>query len=232
LVAEAPVIPWERRRQIGRIAAYWKTVFLVLRRNGRLGAHLAGRVNYRDAQKFRWLTIAHALALPVAGALVVLCCAVAGADVKPQTLALPLGSGLMWLCLPLMTGVVSWFFCPGGCDTERQNRSIALSYYTCAPLALWVFALVPLAVLAPLVDLLRHGRVPLLIFAAFHSLIDFWWFELVLFASHHVGGRRFNGVLATAFALPAAWFAVNAMVLGVLPVGAATLVLMLASLGP
>ena len=68
LVAEAPVIPWERRRQIGRIAAYWKTVFLVLRRNGRLGAHLAGRVNYRDAQKFRWLTIAHALALPVAGA--------------------------------------------------------------------------------------------------------------------------------------------------------------------
>jgi hypothetical protein len=152
-------IPWEHRRRIGYIRAYWRTL--------RMPATSVARdvirpVNYRDARLFQFITVL-LVGLPL-GALGVL--------PLPSYLYKGLGSSLQswpitmpagWtidLMLPLvagvglkftvpiavllfllaMTGVPSYFFHPPHLSIVQQNRAIALSYYACTPL---VFLLLP-----------------------------------------------------------------------------------------
>jgi len=166
----APVIPWQRRKEIGRLRAYWWTVFYVLRRNGRLGRHLEGPVSYRDAQRFRWLTVAHAVAFSLAYVLIFLAAQVpeflrAAMSGEPTNCILPLvGAGYVlvtqFLVYALTTGVVSWLFCPRKRDVATQNRSIALSCYTAAPLALLLLAAVPLLLVPALLDTTGADQAP------------------------------------------------------------------------
>jgi len=51
-------IPWMHRSQIGRIRAYWRTVWMVACRNDRFVRELNKPVSFRDSQRFRWTTIA------------------------------------------------------------------------------------------------------------------------------------------------------------------------------
>ena len=62
-------IPWFYRSHIGRIPAYWRTVWLATLRPGRLAAESAKPVAYADAQRFRLVTSV-LLALPVAALLI------------------------------------------------------------------------------------------------------------------------------------------------------------------
>ena len=62
-------IPWAYRRHIGRLVAYWRTVWLATLRPGQLAAEAAKPVGYGDAQRFRLVTSAIAAA-PLAGMLV------------------------------------------------------------------------------------------------------------------------------------------------------------------
>ena len=246
----APVIPWQRRRQTGRVWAYWKTVFLVLRRNGRLGAYLSGPVDYRDARKFRWMTIAHALAVPVLAAVLIVLIAAAWSDVGsapgaldtvfagasagravvPDVLSAAALTGLAVVLgaagLAGMTGAVSWFFCPKRFDAERQNRAIALSYYTSAPMALLVFSLVPMLAAAPF---LQRWQSLLQIFSLIQCLLVLYWLQLALFAVRSVARRGVLGVVATGLLLPALW-QVIAFVAALVPAGILMLALMVASL--
>lgn len=151
------VLPWERRGEIGRFSAYWKTVFHVIRRNGRLGRYMLGPVNYRDAQKFRWITIALAMVPSLFFSIVIAVCGMLDAYVSSDALEMamlwlvPIFLVLGFVALAFMIGVVSWFFCPRRFDTERQNRSVALSYYTCAPLALMLFVALIMLLALPFV---------------------------------------------------------------------------------
>jgi len=166
----APVIPWQRRGEIGWLRAYWWTVFYVLRRNGRLQEHLRGPVSYRDAQRFRWLTVAHAAAFSLACVLIFLAALVpeffgAGMSEEPTNWILPLaGAGYIlaahFLAYALKTGVASWLFCPRKRDVETQNRSIALSCYTAAPLALLLLAAVPLLLVPALLHTTGADQAP------------------------------------------------------------------------
>lgn len=234
---EPPVIPWQRRgKDLGRARAYWRTVFLVIARNGRFNDFLDGPVDYKDSQVFRSRTLAHSGAFSVLG----LCLVGAGVALywsfgnyeetaaAGEILTIAQAGLAAWTLLVFgfcATGVVSWFFCPGHYDTARQNRSIALSYYTCAPLALWPLAqtligvaasIVLIVIDAPTVEksLLIGGAIVL----AGHFALMIWWYQLILRAVHYVAARPGEQVFLAALLLPAAWALVELLLL-IVPAG-------------
>jgi hypothetical protein len=158
------LIPWVHRREIGRVRAFLRTVWLAIRRPDAIARECARPVSYRDAQLFRW-TVVFIAWLPMA----ILAAAwwytwarpeklyrqgtpwyaeplirVLGPGsfggwvyrmlIAPGSLSLNLLVILLWLVTS--TGVASYFFHPKALASARQDRAVALSYYGSAPLAL------------------------------------------------------------------------------------------------
>ena len=164
-------IPWPKRRERGRLRAYWQTVWMVTFRDRRLCEEVARPVSHVDAQAFRWATVLHAY-LPVLLATILVYLGKSPETVPPadfyQQMFQMIGMGTwptglsfadrayaeVWpvvilhacflLFLVAATGVPSYFFHPRGLSAPQQNRVVALSYYGTAPLALTCF----LAILA------------------------------------------------------------------------------------
>jgi len=200
-------IPWVWRRAIGRWWAYGQTVWMVVRHNDRLCDEFALPVSFRDAQRFRWTTVLHAY-LPL---LAVTLLGYAGCWGFPSqteairflfdewwpTLSLHLG---VLVLLAAATGVPSYFFHPRSLPLEQQNRAIALSYYTCAPLS-WTCLALLVAVLIKTQLALLAGLVLMLS----QSLL--WWWYLVRLARRtlcEASGR----IVVVAVAVPIAWLAI------------------------
>jgi len=156
-------VPWSHRRELGWLRAYWKTVWLVLRRPKQFCLEMSRPVSYADSQSFRWITTLHAYPpVVVVAAVWYYFEQRRGRGGGGDELWL-LAGVLIWLLLALvlLPGLASYFFQPREHTTEQQNRAIALSYYAWSPLALLLFALpMPIAVL--LLDKLIDGgpRVP------------------------------------------------------------------------
>jgi hypothetical protein len=143
-------IPWSHRKSLGRWKAYWRTNLLVIFRPRRLAEEVARPVSFADAQRFRHMTVFLAwlpMLLTYAGIVIFNWReATAGLHIPTARLgwfleAACLIAGLvaLWLALLMITGVGSYFYHPASLPIKQQNRGIALSYYTCAPLAwLWV----------------------------------------------------------------------------------------------
>jgi hypothetical protein len=135
---------------------------MVLRHPSQVAAEVARPVSYRDAQKFRWVTVLIAgLPLAAAGAW-----SIADLDELPGALlaswyfpffGTPFSSigqveiilpwtvgivvpGVLPLCLllfvALVSGVSSYFFHPKRLTVIEQNRAVAISFYGVAPLVL------------------------------------------------------------------------------------------------
>ena len=176
-------IPWAHRRRLGWWRAYWRTVNRVTWRGKRLFRDLPQYVDYHEAQRFRWIT----LAIFAFTALVVWgCYAIAepermltwGPDTWLELLAVATGL----LALIALTGLPSYLCHPRRLPVAEQNRAIALSYYACAPLA-WVSVALVLYLLMLALSLARGTsdfRGPpwtLIVFTAFFLIL--WWFRLV-----------------------------------------------------
>ena len=156
-------IPWVHRRHLGRVRAYWRTLWLATLRPARIAAEASRRVSYVDAQRFRWVTAFVAAAPVIAGlvaavlwygnaALFTLINPVAipgwamgGQPSAMFDLLIPWDSGAtlppvlplaVLVAMVFVTGVASYWFHPKWLPVVRQNRAVALSYYGCAPLAL------------------------------------------------------------------------------------------------
>jgi hypothetical protein len=156
-------IPWVHRRHVGRIRAYWRTVWLATLRPRELAAEAARRVNYTDAQRFRWVTAFVAAAPVMAGlvaAMLIYGSAAFFSVINPAVFPgwamggnpsalfdflIPWDAGATWppvlplttlLAFILVTGVATYWFHPKHLPVVRQNRAIALGYYGCGPLAL------------------------------------------------------------------------------------------------
>ena len=155
-------IPWVHRRHLGRVRAYWRTVWMATLRPKDVAAEAARRVNYADAQRFRWVTAFVAAAPVIAGliaAVVWYGSAALFTFINPSTFpgwamggqpsrmfdvlvpwdagaslppVIPLAVLMISVCV---TGVASYWFHPRSIPVVRQNRAVALSYYGCAPLA-------------------------------------------------------------------------------------------------
>ena len=183
-------IPWSHRRELGRFKAYWKTVWLVLRHPKRFCLEILRPISYRDSQSFRWVTTLHAyLPILLGSALWCLFERLSGRSVGEDAWWI-LGGVLAWslLLLVLLPGLASYQFQWRSLTVEQQNRTIALSYYAWAPLALTPLALPALP-----------------FFVAGALMVNPWGStsqDLVrVFApAGHVAAVLFSGLYATTFA--------------------------------
>ncbi|MEP0847902.1 MAG: hypothetical protein HRF50_13915 [Phycisphaerae bacterium] len=150
---DIPLLPWARRREIGRLRAYWRTWLLVSVRRKRFYRALLQPLSHADAQRFRYVTLLHAL-VPFVLVLP------AWAYAHPPTFRAMTGEFGWWFPIPwlvglaaalvVLTGVPAGFLRPRGASVRQQNRAIALCRYACAPLALvpipfilFIFVLLP-----------------------------------------------------------------------------------------
>jgi hypothetical protein len=138
-------IPWSHRRQIGRVRAYWRTLWLSIFDVRKLSADMDRPVSYADAQRFRWVTILLMFLPPVIGGGIWMAQASDGEihDLSVTGLGLPV-SLVSWggplvvlgflLFLVAITGIPSYFFHPKRLPVVQQNKAIALTYYASAAL--------------------------------------------------------------------------------------------------
>lgn len=154
--AAASRIPWEHRCRLGRVRAYWRTMWMSTRV---LAGEVVRPVNYRDARRFQLVTVLIASLPLIALAALPMPLTVFTARRTPMgawpmavppgwaiDLALPFLAGVGLRALPVaivlyllaMSGAASYFFHPHHLTTVQQNRAIALSYYACRPLVLLV----------------------------------------------------------------------------------------------
>lgn len=159
-----PTLPWAHRRRLGRVRAYWKTVWLLTRRPSRLGAEISRTVDLAGAKSFRRVTLAIAfLSLAVTAYAARQMWSMHPQDQSPNAVEhamnqlsdVELGdlAGLLiwnwsfavsllvlWLTLISTTATAAWFVQTRKMETVRWNRAGALAFYTCAPLGLMPLA--------------------------------------------------------------------------------------------
>ena len=133
-------LPWAHRRTIGRFRAFWATTLLVFFNTDRLADEIARPVSLADARRFA-LTTSLVASIPVVAWTICVTLIELKDDIASWlevTIIASLALAI-WLALFMIAGVASYFFHPGSISLTRQNRAIALSYYTTAPLAwLWL----------------------------------------------------------------------------------------------
>ena len=224
-----PRIPWAHRRAIGRIRAYWRTVWWVTIRPAEIGKEAARPVSYRDGQVFRWVTVAWVfVTLAMAALLGNLTLRRFRVDEELlSTFFIPAGafcmtllSFLIWLVI--VTGIGSYFHHSKWLPIVRQNRAIALSYYACACLA-WLPIVLLLVIGAAWLQhrygsetLGRHAIrfmgselvdwiVVLAWILPYLQLLEWWWssIQILRFST----GSGFGRCLALAVFLPVSWLA-------------------------
>jgi hypothetical protein len=166
-------LPWTHRKRIGVVRAYWRTLILGTFKTPDLANELARPVSFRDAQLFRFITIAIGWA-PLAVLALVLTYLYHqqvpmfwrgfGTNTMSSTtnmagfdLLWPIGAGLTFpgvfplslaLFLILLSGIASYFFHPRSMPPKLQNRGVAMSYYACAAIAFLPLSLVFLGIMA------------------------------------------------------------------------------------
>lgn len=215
-----PTIPWVHRRTIGRIRAFWHTVWMITVHPRRLCREMSKPVSLDEARRFRRAVWRHlAVSLLFTAALLIAIADTDGwADAASLTVIIAVAAYL-WLALVLCTGMSGWFCAPRQMEIERQNRSIALSHYACAPLA-WlrvpsVLVMISFLLTAndePATDL-AAGIVMIAACAAFMlSLI--LWAVTVVGTIARITGRSGSATAGIAVALPLAWLIVPAVFIG------------------
>jgi len=235
-VPEPVLIDWEVRKYEGLLLTYCRTVWLALRRWGRLDAEAYTYVTMRAGKRFRSFTVLVVLLALVLSQLVM------GLYLHEQMLRqggqdaawaiyVGIAVGLVgtWIGLMMMSGAVAWFSCPKRFDTERQDRAIALSYYTCAPMALIV--LVPVLLGAMLALLPPHAKGwAMRIFGAFLLALVVCWYTIALRAVYFLAGRSAPRTAVMAALLPIIW-AAQIAIIALVPAGLAMWWVMWLSLG-
>jgi hypothetical protein len=189
-------IPWVHRKYLGWRRAYERTNFLVLFKPAVLAEEMSRPVDYKEARRFRYVTVLMA-AVPLDAWAIALFLTSGALRDFPQGNALGwilegvcaiTGIVAIWLFLLGASGSGSYFFHPRRMSIAQQNRAIAVSCYGCAPLA-WAWLPAGLLALARLImnasrrpnDLALQIAVPL--YAAGFGLaaivVILWWARTV-----------------------------------------------------
>ena len=174
------VIPWEQRRQIGRVKAYWRTVYLITFRGPAITD--GAEVMLRSARIFRRWTLL-LVCLTVLPPILIWKLNDSGNGSVSRSLVniripdlsdLPemfrnswfFGTSMVALCLWIIsaTGMCEWFFRSRRFSPAEQRRAVARSCYSIAPLA-WMPVFALLAFLFLSVEL-SYDRVPAVFYPA------------------------------------------------------------------
>ena len=139
------IIPWTHRRSLGRTKAYLRTVLMSITHCRKLAQEIGRPANFADAILFRRVT---AVLATLSVIVLSICLAFVGGvmgDLSSYRLEIVCVI-FLWICVWFFFltsgGVASYWFHPRSQPIQQQNRAIAISYYSCGPLAL-----TPIAVL-------------------------------------------------------------------------------------
>ena len=210
-------VPWERRKQIGRIKAYWRTAMMVIFSPSDLEKFLDTPVCEKHAKRFRRVTfqLTSVITLGVLAALLVKAfmpaCTV-GFDewrkLKSTANMIFTHMGLTVLSLIglfLATRSLEWFSSPKDFDPERQDRAIALSCYACGP----VLIVTVVGAVASLIAIMAASELSFrpamtVITLAWWSIFLVWWPASVQ-AIHFTTGQNARRTTIAAIGLPLIW---------------------------
>jgi len=205
-------IPWIHRKELGWWRAYWKTVYFVMCRQKQFANEMARPVRYKDAQWFRWVTVAFVvLPMLVAGLFFWTFAVRSPTQSEFFNVFWSMFGGVWHACFVIfvaaITGLPSYFFHPRTIPIPQQNRAIALSYYACGPLA---FLSVPILFVAagvvtaeaqnPTIPL---GFVVLALTLPIGAIVP-WWLDLIHLCRRLVPQRPQRAV-GLALILPLLW---------------------------
>jgi hypothetical protein len=232
-------IPWLHRHETGSVRAYIRTVVARTRGTEGLAAEMVRPVSLRQAQLFRWVTVITVF-VPVCATVPLLRWYVSALSPQAQgvpgdmgpwiDLIVPLPQGysywpLISLCLLLLivglTGVASYWFHPRTMPVELQNRAVAMSYYTCAPMV-WlapcalVYAAIPWLSNVPGLSKETLGMFLVLSMAVAVVTILGWWVHVIstLRGTTQSSTRR---VMLAMAGIPLSWLLVAFLTLVALP---------------
>lgn len=153
----AGIIPWERRKGIGYLSSFFRTLVLATFRPVQLARATGAPIDLRSARLFRWivrlLAIAPCISLFVLavflhgglGAMITIDPPdMAGADPSWAPRSLWTAGVVFWPTFPvaialaciMATGIAPWFYMKR-LALVRRNRAMAFSFYLCAPLG-WI----------------------------------------------------------------------------------------------
>ena len=231
-------IPWSHRAAIGRLRAYWRTVWRVTFHTHDFCAEAVRPVSYRDARRFQLVTVVIAY-LSIVGFFAALwMLEVVDEDTwaplvynvgEPLTIVLAVAAAAsLALYLLAATGVHTYWFHPRSLDVTRQNRALAMSYYACAPLALMPIVFVGWGLTAALSNRSITGRevyelrllIGLMTFAFTLLLLAAWWLTCIRMLA--IGARRSAAAVAVfAVALPLLWALLAVFILAGIPIAIA-----------
>jgi hypothetical protein len=131
------LIPWVHRKGIGRLRAFWRTVWQVTVAPRRLLLpEVARQISFRDGRNFRWFTLGFLLVclyLIAGAAALFLLHEKALTDWTPYLLGF--GPLVLTAAAAIWTGTACWFAMPKRLDSTRRQRCAALLEYTIAPAA-------------------------------------------------------------------------------------------------
>lgn len=224
LRSDQPLIPWVRRREIGAFRAYWSTVFWVSFKYKTFCEEVVRDVDYRDAQRFRWITVG----LMYLGVLV-------GTlgwyvlnwprlfrdqqvnDAFKAIWPMAIIHVLIALYLIAATGAPSYFFDRLDVGVRRRNSAIAMSYYTLGALAWTPVNVLIIVALATLAD--RHwaaGAIVMMAAAMILVSVADWNYNLER-TMRRVMPHKPGRASIASFAIPALWLVFAVLFLGLLP---------------
>lgn len=218
-----PQIPWENRKQIGRIRAYLRTAKTVMISPGELEQFLDVPVCEKHAKKFRRVTFQLTFIITLSVLVTLLAKGFMIAYTPGRELQeveaimllifLRIAIGVLSLVgLFLATRSLEWFSCPRDFDPVRQDRAILLSCYVCAPVLI-VTAVGAIASLIAILTRTLQGIETTLhvINLAWWAVFLAWWPAAVR-AIHFTTGRRPQRTTIAAIALPLIWIAQQLMI--------------------
>jgi hypothetical protein len=149
-------IPWVHRKEIGRIRAYWRTLWMATFRPKRIAQDMAAPVNYQDGRRFAYISIIITVLLMAPIIFLSASSHLSEWDSRgdrPTIASDPIGTpiiageefiwfralNLLCVCLVLVISLrmAQSFFRPRRLSTIQQNRAAALSQYGSAPLV-WI----------------------------------------------------------------------------------------------
>ncbi|MCH8053883.1 MAG: hypothetical protein IH895_07465 [Planctomycetes bacterium] len=136
-----PQIPWVYRKGRSLFRSYWQTVWLVMFRPRRLHEEMSRDVSEDHARKFRSVTFLHVIvpvAVVVDGLYFVDVVIRARGFNALEILGVCGGSAAalacIWLFMWAVSSIAGDFLRDDRIAPEMQDRAVALSYYTCAPM--------------------------------------------------------------------------------------------------
>jgi hypothetical protein len=235
-------IPWARRREVGRFRGYWSTVWMVAFHNRTFCEEYAHSVSFSDARAFRYVTVLHAY-LPLLFATLLLYATTPaepyvallhqmmttgmvqyGATIVDRAYAETWPVVVLHVCYLLFllaaTAAPSYLLYSRFVGHQRQHNILAMSYYTCGPLAFAAFLFVGLWAVIGLgwpAEVWPAGRsTGLSCVLAGGVAVVTWWWSLVRLGRRTMPQLR-HKVAALAVSVPALWLALGILLLGLLP---------------